>query len=164
MTSTISYLEMTSPLQLRPSSKRPEPEFRTIVEPETNARLYREVGASWQWTDRLKWSEQDWHSWVARPELVTWVSFSDDREAGYVELEKQEAGNVEIVYFGLHGSMIGRGLGGAMLARAVREIWALAGTKRIWLHTCSEDHPHALLNYQARGFRIYKTETKEGPD
>ena len=34
------------------------------------------------------------------------------------------------------------------------------GAARDWVHTCSLDHPQALSNYQARGFRIYRTEEK----
>ena len=30
--------------------------------------------------------------------------------------------------------------------------------KRIWVHTCSLDHKNAILNYQARGMNIFKTE------
>ena len=29
------------------------------------------------------------------------------------------------------------------------------GAQRVWLHTCNLDGPHALANYQKRGFRIY---------
>jgi hypothetical protein len=40
--------------------------------------------------------------------------------------------------------------------------------RRVWLHTCSLDHPAALANYQARGFRIFDTverleEVPDGP-
>jgi len=42
----------------------------------------------------------------------------------------------------------------------VRDAWAL-GPARVWLHTCTLDHPHALLNYRKRGFAPYKTETYE---
>ena len=34
---------------------------------------------------------------------------------------------------------------------------ALTGdARRVWLHTCTFDHPAALRFYQARGFRPYK--------
>jgi hypothetical protein len=29
---------------------------------------------------------------------------------------------------------------------------------RVWVHTCSRDHPAALANYQARGMRVYRVE------
>ena len=37
---------------------------------------------------------------------------------------------------------------------AVERAWELA-TDRVWVHTCTLDHPSALPNYRARGFRIY---------
>ena len=30
--------------------------------------------------------------------------------------------------------------------------------KRLWLHPCSLDHPMALKNYEARGFRNFRSE------
>jgi hypothetical protein len=33
------------------------------------------------------------------------------------------------------------------------------GATRVWVHTCSLDHPSALANYQARGMRLYRHET-----
>jgi hypothetical protein len=44
-----------------------------------------------------------------------------------------------------------------MLTDAVESAWA-AGARRVWLHTCSFDHPGAIPNYQRRGFSIFKTE------
>jgi len=32
-------------------------------------------------------------------------------------------------------------------------------TKKVWLHTCSLDHKHALKNYLGRGMKIFKSET-----
>ena len=31
---------------------------------------------------------------------------------------------------------------------------------RVWLHTCTLDSPPALANYRARGFRVYRSETR----
>jgi len=30
--------------------------------------------------------------------------------------------------------------------------------KRVWLHTCTLDHPNALKNYIARGMRVFRKE------
>ena len=35
----------------------------------------------------------------------------------------------------------------------VADAWTLPGTKRVWLHTSTLDHPNALPNYLRRGFR-----------
>jgi hypothetical protein len=32
---------------------------------------------------------------------------------------------------------------------------------RVWVHTCTLDHPAALANYQARGMKIYYVEAQE---
>ena len=53
---------------------------------------------------------------------------------------------------------IGQVLGGHLLTVAVGEAWRTAA-KRVWLHTCTLDHPGALSNYQARGFRVFQKST-----
>ena len=67
---------------------------------------------------------------------------------------------MRIECFGLRRPFFGKGIGGAMLSRAVERCWAL-GAKRVWLSTCSHDHPHALDNYRARGFEL--VEERTGP-
>jgi len=126
--------------------------------PELNRFLYTAVGGDWHWVDRLTWTYQQWQEWVHRPELDTWVAFISGAPAGYFELESQASSNVEIVSFGLLPPFIGQGLGGHLLTVAVGEAWRIAA-KRVWLHTCTLDHPGALSNYQARGFRVFQKST-----
>ena len=78
--------------------------------------------------------------------------------AGYFELEREEDGSVQVAYFGLLPEFVGRGLGKYLLTRAVEEAFDL-GASRVWLHTCTLDHPGALPNYLARGFRKTREET-----
>jgi RimJ/RimL family protein N-acetyltransferase len=158
MGSKVWYLELVERAQFV-SSMIPEGlELREVHEASMNARFYREVGSLWHWTDRLSWTDRQWENWVNRENLKTWIAHFEGEEAGYVEMEFQEAGSVEIVYFGLLPSMIGKGLGGGMLSLSVQEAWNIEGTQRLWLHTCSEDHPHALGNYEKRGFRFFRVE------
>ncbi len=128
--------------------------------PELNRFLYTAVGGDWNWVDRLTWTYQGWQEWVHRPELDTWVAFISGMPAGFFELESQVNSNVEIVSFGLLPSFIGQGLGGHLLTVAVGEAWRMAA-KRVWLHTCTLDHPRALSNYLARGFRVFQESTLE---
>lgn len=160
MSSTISHFEMNSREEFC-SAEIPEGlDLRMESDPGVSERLYREVGADWQWRDRLIWSAEEWGEWIGKGEVMVWRAFFEDREAGYVEMEKQEKGTVEVVYFGLLPTMIGKGLGGGTLSLAVKEAWAMGGVKRVWLHTCTEDHPHAVSNYEKRGFRLFKTEAE----
>ncbi len=157
MKSTVQYLEMNSVEEFFPAEIPESLELREVRDPAVNERFYREVGGPWQWTDRLNWEVEKWNRWAMRPEVETWLAFMNGEEAGFVELKKQEKGNVEVICFGLLPEMIGRGLGAGMLSAAIKQAWEISGAKRIWLHTCSEDHPHAVSNYEKRGFRLFKT-------
>jgi GNAT superfamily N-acetyltransferase len=126
-----------------------------IPEPDLNHFFYTRVGRPWLWYGRLPWSRDDWSNWVCDPAVETYLALLDGTPAGYAEIHRQDEGNVELAYFGLLPSFIGRGLGGAFLARAVDLAWS-GNTQRVWVHTCSLDHPAALNNYRARGFRLYR--------
>lgn len=155
---TTWYLEMLSPDQLIPKdASNPDLSIlhAAIPSPEFSRFLYTSVGANWYWCDRLSWSDDQWYSYLARPEVQTWVAYVAGTPAGYVELEAQPGQNVEIVYFGLLPLFIGQGIGGHLLSVGTQHAWAM-GAKRVWVHTCSLDSPHALRNYQRRGFQVYE--------
>src|SRR5689334_18574786 len=157
---TRTYLELVDPSQLRPMLlAEGSARFvkRAPCSPERYRALYREVGQPWHWRDREAWSDAELATYLARPEIVIWELEVAGESAGYFELRCESDGGVEIVYFGLVARFIGRGLGGAMLTRAVTEAWEL-GAKRVWLHTCTLDSPRALPNYRARGFREFRRE------
>lgn len=157
---TVFHLEMLERSAFQPSRIRPGLEADVVdpPNPEINRRYYRSVGSPWRWTDRLSWSLEDWQNYANRDSLKTFVGRLDGLEIGYFELEIQDSGNLEIVYFGLLPDHIGKGLGGPFLSAAVEQAWNLPRTTRVWVHTCTQDHKHALENYQARGFKVFKTE------
>lgn len=159
---TIYYLEMTSPDELVPARRTvPGLAIRQarIPCPELNRFFYTTVGADWHWYERLSWDDHQWLAYLDRPELETWIAYLEDTPAGYVELEKQPGQQVEIAYFGLLPRFVGRGIGGLFLTAAIRRAWEM-DARRVWVHTCTLDHPRALQNYQARGFRLYDTVEK----
>lgn len=159
---TTYHLEMTDPSALRPAKENPALELKQakIPCPELNRFLYTAVGGDWYWIDHLLWTYAQWQQWVDRPELQTWVGYVEGTPAGYFELEAQPGGHVEIAYFGLLPQFVGKGLGGHLLTAAIECGWQM-GAKRVWVHTCTLDHPKALANYQARGMRLFKEEVKE---
>jgi GNAT superfamily N-acetyltransferase len=157
---TTWYLEMRDPALLRRSPvPAPAPQLvrAEIPSPALNRFLYTSVGGAWHWIDRLPWSWERWMQWLDRPEHQTWVMYVAGTPAGYFELEKQ-GDDVEIAYFGIAADFIGRKLGGHLLTRTIEQAWAM-GARRVWVHTCSLDHPVALKNYQARGMTVYKEES-----
>jgi GNAT superfamily N-acetyltransferase len=133
--------------------------------PELNKFLHTLIGYPYRWGGREEWSSDDWTAYAGRDALQTWVAYVDGTPAGYCEMEKGPEGDVEIMSFGLLAPFIGQGLGGHLLTVAVERAWAPTGdggmgATRVWLHTCTHDHPHALHNYLARGFRIIRTEVE----
>ncbi|RVU86051.1 GNAT family N-acetyltransferase [Leucothrix sargassi] len=156
-TMTIYYLEMTSLAQLREKAPRCEV---AVCEAEIknyrfNRFLYQLIGEPWQWTDKLALSDEVWQAYAENDNLRTWVATIQGSIAGYYELQQQAKGDVELRYFGLAPDFLDKGIGGYLLTHAIQTAWAMNGTKRVWVHTCSEDHPSALANYKARGFSLY---------
>jgi GNAT superfamily N-acetyltransferase len=172
---TTWYLEMLDPSWLRPpgGGRSDAPGGLTVVQaelpsPELSRFLYTAVGGDWWWTNRLGWTYDRWLAHLDRPALQTWVGYVSGTPAGYFELEYQAEASVEIVQFGLLPRFVGRGLGGALLTAATERAWAMhpgpggpgRPVRRVWLHTCTLDSPHALANYRARGFRVFRSETR----
>ena len=159
---TITYLQMLSADQLRPVPI-PRPTVRVeraeIPSPELSRYLYTAVGGPWYWTGRLVWDYAHWLAFVDRPVVETLVIYDSGTPAGYVEMEVQADDDVEITYFGLLPRFIGRRLGGYLLSTGIQHAWA-QGAKRVWLHTCTLDGPHALANYRARGLQVFDTKTE----
>jgi GNAT superfamily N-acetyltransferase len=168
---TTWYLEQTEPAQIRPGrapAAATRIERAEVPSPELNRFLYTAVGGDWFWTDRLAWTWTQWRDWLAAPGVETWMATVRGTPAGYVELDGRHPGAVEIAYFGLLPSFAGQGIGGHLLAEGLRQAWSLGGRwahqtpiQRVWVHTCSQDGPAALANYQARGMALYRTEVTE---
>ncbi len=153
---TITYLEMRDRSQLCPKTTS-DPRFRVLEVTEKNGEfnrsLYILVGEAWAWQDKVAWSSDEWKTYAVSEHLKTFVAYIDEDIAGYFELMIHED-TVEIAYFGLAPDFIGKGLGGALLTRAIEAAWQLDPT-RVWVHTCTLDHPAALANYLSRGMTIY---------
>ncbi|GGZ31888.1 GNAT family N-acetyltransferase [Streptomyces poonensis] len=173
ITVTTWSLEQTSPADLLPAAA-PEGDVRVlraeVPSPEFSRFLYASVGGDIRWTDRLPWTYARWEEHLGRPGVETWVAYDRGTPAGYVELEAQDAGAVEIVYFGLLPAFRGRRIGGHLLSYGTARAWdlaerwpGLAPTERVWLHTCSLDGEHAMANYRRRGFRLFDTKVEQEP-
>ena len=158
------YLEMHSLDQLRPKWCA-DSRFEIREKKERNWRfnrdLYFAVGEMWSWNDKRVWSDEQWKEYGLSQELLTFGAYYDNSLAGYYELRRDDKNGVEIAYFGLLPKFTGRGLGGALLTSAIEEAWHMSPSiTRVWVHTCTLDHPAALSNYQARGMVTYRQETE----
>lgn len=153
------HVEITDLSRIEPAAdSRPyELKLASSALPELNRMLYVAVGGPWHWYERLSWRYNQWQTFLNRDTVQTWVAYNGATPIGYFELEAQAAGSTEICYFGLLPEFIGKGFGKHLLRDAIAKA-AEFGGKRVWLHTCTLDHPQALPNYQARGFKVFKEE------
>jgi len=159
-----TYLQLESLADLRRTALPPTLHLRRLpsCSVATSRALYRAVGEAWHWHDRDAWPDAQLAQRLARPAISIWLledtQVADAPPLGYAELEQAADGAVEICYFGLVPAAIGRGLGAGFLSTVSEQAFALGAT-RVWLHTCTLDHPAALANYEKRGFVRFRRET-----
>jgi GNAT superfamily N-acetyltransferase len=162
-----TYLEMTDPADLNPAPAVPGLALRRL---DTDSPLVRSVqarvGENHGWGAAARTEEQWEEHLAARPQRQYWLITFEDAPAGVAYLQPGTGGNVEITAFGLLPAYLGKGLGGYALTLALRQAWATEPldaptARRVWLHTCTEDHPHALGNYQKRGMRPYRVDPQQ---
>ncbi len=159
---TIRHLAMTSPDQLRRSQGEPGRVRLERVDGVAAGGVAREcyalVGGAWHWTDLAALDDAEWLALLEREQGMLFVAREDEAIAGYFLLVPHD-GEMELRYFGLAPSHIGRGLGGWLLTRAVEQAWAQRPV-RVVLNTCTLDGPAALPNYLARGFTVVREEIR----
>ncbi len=156
-----NYLEINSPKDLK-KSKSPDNCSIDLSDPadfEINKFFYKSIGKEHRWTDRLVWKDKQWIEYISEQKVKTYILKKANDLAGYFELifhkEKKET---EIAYLGLLKEYQNKKLGSFLLTSAIQNSFS-ENINRVWVHTCSLDHKHALNNYISRGMRIYKTES-----
>ena len=157
-----SYLEILSLGELKEvkvPSKKYCVELADPKDFQLNKFFYKNIGKNCQWIDRLVWTDLNWIDYISNDQLFTYILKDKSEIAGYFELlfNKQNK-EAEIAYFGILEDYYGKKLGGYLLSEAIKSSFNL-GSERVWVHTCSLDHKNALLNYQSRGMKIFKSET-----
>ncbi|MEU1359739.1 GNAT family N-acetyltransferase [Micromonospora zamorensis] len=166
MAKVVTYLEMNNAKDLRPGKLVPELLLRRV---DGGLPLVRattaQVGGPYGWRSASRTNEEWQELMRSRPLRQYWLITLKDETVGVANLEPQPDGDVEITAFGLLPEFIGRGLGGHALTLTIRQAWdseavESPAVRRVWLHTCSLDHPNALRNYQRRGLTAYRTEVE----
>lgn len=117
--------------------------------------LYSRIGEPWLWFTRAVLSDDALRRITAHPDVEVLALVRDGRDVALVELDFRRSGECELVFFGLVRECCGRGLGTALLREAVRRAFA-RGVGRMWLHTCTLDHPAATPLYLKCGFEPYR--------
>jgi GNAT superfamily N-acetyltransferase len=142
--------------------RRPDPPgtavtLTRIERPQTDRyrRLFARIGEPYLWFSRLALDDRELAAILRDRRVEVYVLESAGAEIGFLELDFRVEGECEIVFFGLVESAIGNGHGRRLMNRALELAWAHP-IRRLWLHTCSLDHPGAMAFYVRSGFHPYK--------
>ena len=150
----VTYLEMLAPPPPREVAARGfglEP-FSDL---ERYLDLFRRVGGPWLWASRLVKPAGEVAAIIADPGVEVFALRHGGDDIGLLELDFREAGEAELAYFGVVPEAIGTGAGRFLMDEALTRAWARP-IRRLWVHTCTHDHPRALAFYLRSGFRAYK--------
>ena len=160
----VTSLEMTAPPD---DAIAPPPgvALRRVERPDLDwyRRLFRSVGEEWLWFSRLRMSDDELAATIHNPAVAVHVLTVDGIEAGMLELDYREAQACEISFFGVTRDFIGKGVGRYMMREAIARAWS-SPIGRLWVHTCTLDHPAALQFYRNAGFRAYQQQVEVADD
>ena len=156
LANVVTYLEMRQPSTLG-SPTASEYAVRRIAHPDLEwyRCLYRRIGEPWLWFSRLRMADEELRAVLEDPATDVFALSQQGEDHGLLEFDRWNMPDIEITFFGVTQEMIGKGAGRALLAHCLPLAWEYH-PQRVWLHTCTSDHPSALAFYQKIGFVPYK--------
>lgn len=163
--SVVTHLQMFERPPTRPEHSEASWTLRRVdaSDPNWYRALFRRIGENWLWFSRLQLSDEELLDVFRNPLNETYVFEALGQEEGLVELDFSVEGECQLSYFGLTPPMIGRGAGRWMMNRALAMAWDRP-IRRLWVHTCSLDHPGALDFYIRSGFTPYRRQVEVADD
>jgi N-acetylglutamate synthase-like GNAT family acetyltransferase len=161
----VTSLEMrTRPLP-RPLAPSPLQIVRwQMPAPDSYRALFRRVGSRWLWFSRLMLDDAALRAIVHDDKVQVYAVLDRNGvEVGMLELDYREPRQTEIAFLGLVPELAGKGHGRWLMSHALSLAWK-ADVERVWVHTCTLDHPAALGFYQAQGFQPFARAVEEFAD
>jgi GNAT superfamily N-acetyltransferase len=157
LATVVTTLEMTRRPALRPMPSSP---FRLVRWTQPSAAAYRtlfaRVGGPWLWFSRLAMDDAALLAIIHDPAIEVYAVIDPTGiQLGMLELDFRHENACELSYFALVPELTGSGHGRWLMAEAMARAWR-PGIARVWVHTCTLDHPSALNFYRAQGFVAVK--------
>jgi len=120
--------------------------------PDRYRALFRRVGAPWMWFSRLVMTDDEL-TVLIHDAAVEIYAVEDRRgiEIGLLELDFRAPGEAEIAFLGFVPELAGKGHGDWLMTQTLTMGWR-KDVARMWVHTCTLDHPAALGCYRRHGF------------
>ena len=154
----VTYLEMRTPPYIPPAPPTTlEFAVRRVSQPDLSwyRGLYRVIGEPWLWFSRLRLSNAELHAILYDSGVDVFALSHAGADHGLLECDRRRFPDIELPYFGVAPALIGKGAGRALLQHCLPLAWEHQ-PQRVWLHTCTLDHPGALTFYVKAGFVPYK--------
>lgn len=117
--------------------------------------VYRAIGERWLWFSRLAMPRTALSALLDDPAVEAFVVTRAGADIGLLELDGRAQDETELAFFGLIEREIGGGVGRWMMQEALGRAFARP-IRRLFVHTCTLDHPGALDFYRRSGFRPYR--------
>ena len=150
----VTFLDRAAPEE--PAPVDPRFAVSPVIRPDLGwyRSLYRRVGEEWLWFSRAVMRDDELAAILWSPDTRILKLDQGPGSIGLAELNFAGA-EAEIATFGVVGEAAGTGAARALMSAtlaAARE----RGATRVWLHTCTFDHPAAVPFYLGQGFRPFK--------
>lgn len=160
----VIFLEYLAP----PPQQLPVDPALTVVsiphpEPRWFRALYRRVGEDWLWFSHAVLSDAALTEVIGAPTTQIVALKRGGRDIGLTEIDFAVPGEAEIVSFGVVPDETGSGAAHYLMAHALAAALR-PGIQRVWLHTCTHDHPAAVRFYRRAGFVPYKIAVEVADD
>src|SRR3569833_1758538 len=160
----VTHLEMTAP----PARRDDPPGAWTLRKVDTPALpwyrdLFRRVGEDWLWFSRPRMADAELAAIIHAADVEVYALVADGRDEGLLALDFREPGQCELAYFGVTSGLIGTGAARFLMNRALDRAWS-RDVRRVWVHTCTLDHPSAVAFYQRSGFRAFRRQIEIADD
>jgi GNAT superfamily N-acetyltransferase len=142
---TRELLAFPNDLHLEPASS---------ANPNAYRELFRAVGSDLLWFSRLIMPDEKLLDTLSNPGTESFELKRGKETIGILELSFRDMPDCELSFFGLVPTEVGNGTGRALIDEAIRRAFAKP-IARLWLSTCTLDHPKALGFYRKAGFTPY---------
>ncbi|WP_375306979.1 GNAT family N-acetyltransferase [Bradyrhizobium sp. A11] len=160
----VTHLEMTAP-----PARRDDPpgnwSLRKVDSPALHwyRDIFRRVGEDWLWFSRSRMTDTELAAIIQAPDVEIYALVAGGRDEGLLELDFRDPGQCELAYFGVTAPLIGTGAARFLMNRALERAWS-RDVRRVWVHTCTLDHPSAVAFYQRSGFRAFRRQIEIADD